>query len=722
MYNSALFSPASYAWGLQAICQVHRIPFAPNLVFQQISPPYTLISFQQAAQTIGLKSAIRHATVSELSHLPLPCLALLMPAPSLPTETENAPSDEQGLRSRTRSYRLALVLRCDGQKALYIAEGTQRPIAAPVENLARDYAGIVLLFARETETDRLDETGKAAKPAFGFRWFVPELLKHGRIWRDVLLASLAIQMLALATPIFTQIVIDKVIVHHTTSTLIVIAVALFMFMGFSACMSWVRQYLVLHTGNRIDAVLTARVFNHLLRLPASYFEHRPTGTLVARIQGVETIRSFISGAAVTLILDVPFLVIFLAVMFYYSALLTLITLGALILISVLSLALTPLLRERINQQFLLSARNQAFLTEYVAGIETVKSLQMEPRLNERFGEYLAAYLDASFKTRQLANTYNVAANALEQFLSLTILCVGAWLIMTSQSLTIGMLVAFQMFASRLSGPVLRMVGLWQEFQQAAIAAARLGDIMDAPPEPYSMLSAREGLARGRIEIRGLNFRYRESLPYLFRDLHITIEPGQCVAIMGASGSGKSTLAKLLQGFYQPTEGVIRIDGQDLRYLPANELRQLFGVVPQETVLFSGTIYDNLVLANPHASFEQVIQACKHAEIHATIEALPRGYQTEIGEHGMGLSGGQKQRIAIARALLKRPKILIFDEATANLDAPTAEQFAKTVNRIKGKVTTIFIAHRLPKGLQVDSVFVLGPHEPETGQGEKCGGA
>jgi ATP-binding cassette, subfamily B, bacterial HlyB/CyaB len=486
-----------------------------------------------------------------------------------------------------------------------------------------------------------------------------------------------------------------------------IAVGMLMFMLFSAGMTWVRQYLVLHTGNRIDAVLVSDAFKHLFKLPLPYFQHRPTGTLVARVQGVETIRSFLSGAAVTLLLDVPFLFIFLAVMVLYSWTLSLIVLAILTAIILLSAIVTPALRQRINHQFLMGARNQAFITEYVSGVETVKALQMEPRLNAKFGEYLASYLHANFRTRQLSNSYGVAANGLEQLLTLSVLCVGAWIVMSTNSMTIGMLVAFQMFASRLSAPLLRMVGLWQEFQQASIAVARLGDVMNAPAEPYSMIPSRIGAGRGEIELRELSFRYAENLPFLYRGFDLVIAPTQCTAIMGPSGCGKSTLAKLLQGLYQPSEGAICIDGYDIRHLAANELRQHFGVVPQETTLFSGTIYDNLVLGNPHASFEHVVQVCRLADIHDTIEHLPEGYQTVIGEHGAGLSGGQKQRIAIARALLKRPKILIFDEATSSLDPATSEHFARTVNKLKTKVTLIFIAHQLPKGLQVDRIVTLG---------------
>jgi len=564
-----------------------------------------------------------------------------------------------------------------------------------------------------TNASSCNSANQAPDKEFSFRWFVPELLKYKKIWSEVLLASLAIQLVGLAVPICTQIVIDKVVVHHTTSTLVVIGIALFIFLIFSAVMGWVRQYLVLHTGNRIDATLGHKVFSHLLDLPVRYYNNRPTGVVIARVHGVETIREFLAGGLVTLLLDFPFLIVFLAIMFWYSWQLSLIAVACLALISILSFFVTPIIRAKLNHQFMLGARNQAFLTEYVSGMETVKSLQMEPQLKQTFGNYLSTYLNASFDSRKLSITYNTAASTLDQLQTLAILCVGAWLVMHNTSFTIGMLVAFQMFSGRLSQPVMRLVGLWQEFQQADIAVKRLGDVMNAPAEPMTLIPTRANLSQTtNITVDSLGFRYTDpqnntELPWLYRNLSFNIQAGHCVVVMGPSGCGKSTLAKLLLGFYQPQEGTIKLNGQDINYLAANELRNHFGVVPQETVLFSGTIYDNLILANPHASFEQIIHACQLAEIHQAIEKLPQGYQTIVGEHGAGLSGGQKQRIAIARALLKQPKVLIFDEAVSNLDQQTAEHFAQTVNKLKGKVTILFITHQLPKGLNVDEAVILG---------------
>ncbi|HWV90932.1 MAG TPA: peptidase domain-containing ABC transporter [Burkholderiales bacterium] len=674
----------AFVWALDSLCRLHRVPFDAELVLKQFPPPYDLPTLLRAAQACGLKAGLAGTQGDALERLPLPCLGFVR---SVGSANDPAPPT------------VALLVRADRERLLYLLAGEEAPRTMARGQFAERFEDTVLLAAPAIAAP--DDPDGAQKRAFGFRWFVPELARHRAIWRDVLLASAAIQIVGLATPLFTQLVIDKVVVHQTQSTLIAIAAGLGIFLVFNAAITWMRQYLVLHTGNRVDAVLATQVFAHLFRLPLPYYEHRATGTTVARLQGVETIREFITGAAVSFVLDLPFLLIILAVMFIYSWQLSLIALGIVLLLTITSLVVTPLLREKLNKQFLLGARNQAFVTEYVSGVETVKSLQFEPLLERRYGDYLSTYLAASFGTRNLANTYNVVANALEQLMTLSILVAGALLVMRNDGFTIGMLVAFQMFAARMAQPMLRIAGLWQEFQQASIAVKRLGDIMNAPAEPHSLAPSRAPGGTGALELQALSFRYSERHPYLFRNVAFSLKPGELVLISGASGSGKSTLAKLLLGFYQPSDGRILLDGRDLAQLAANELRQTYGVVPQDTLLFSGTVYENVAMANPHARFDDIVTACRAAEMHDVIEKLPQGYQTPLGEHGIGLSGGQKQRLAIARALLKRPKVLIFDEATSNLDPATAESLARTINHLKGKATIVFIAHQVPPGLQID---------------------
>ena len=695
-------------WLLGSLAGLYRRPFDAELVLKRLAPPVDFPALIEALSDLNLNAGLTAWPEPDWSSVPLPAVVFVAePNPEAPSASEAVEVPPQA-----PALTPALILQHGEHTLAWVRPGQTQPETISVEALKARCAPVLLL-AAEAEPPVSDALSDAAPDApgrpsagaperkpFGFAWFVPELLRHKTLWRDVLLASLAIQLVGLA-PLFTQVIIDKVIAHHSESTLIVLGVALVVFMFFTSGMSWLRQYLILHTGARIDAVLGEKVMRHLLHLPLPYFEARPTGTLVARLNGVEQLREFISGAAVSLVLDLPFLLIFLAVMFAYSWQLTLIAVGILALIVIASLFMVPVFRARLDQQFLLGARNQAFLTEYLAGMATVKSLQLEPVVDKRYGNYLAQYLSAGFATRQAGNTYQVIASALEQVMTLSILIVGAWYVMQNVGLTVGMLVAFQMFASHMSQPVMRLVGLWQEFQQASVAVKRLGDILDMPQEPVTLTPQRAAGGAGRIEIRDVAFRYSERHPWLYRNLNLTLPPAKLTVLMGPSGCGKSTLAKLMQGFYFPQEGQITIDGRDIRSLAANELRAYFGVVPQETVLFSGPLYDNLVMAHPHAGFEEVIAACRAAEIHDVIEKLPQGYQTEIGERGTGLSGGQRQRIAIARALLKRPKVLIFDEAISNLDQQTAEHFAQTINRLKGKVTMIFITHQVPKGLQVD---------------------
>lgn len=707
-------SADAFGWLVGSLCSLHRIPFDAELLAQRYVPPHTPAQLQQALHELGI--ATRSLAARELKG---PAAAAIGQGSFAFAWLRPAGADG--------AAQPVLLVRAAADAVLAFPALAEVPLSMPAEEFAKRLVGPLIVTTRHVP-EPADADAVQSAPRFGFRWFAPELLKHKRIWRDVLAASAAIQLLALGMPLMTQAIIDKVVVHRTESTLIALAIGLAIFLLFSSALTWMRQRLILATGIRIDAVLSAAVFRHLVALPPRYFEHRPTGVIAARLNGIESIREFLASAAISLILDLPFLSVALAIMFSYSVSLTAIALGLLAAIVVASLVVAPVFQAKLNREFLLGARNQAFVTEYVAGIETVKSLQMEPVLQQRFGDYQAAHLAASFETKQVANTYNVIASTLEQALGLLILVVGAWIVMQPPAapeavFTVGMLVAFQMFASKLSQPIMRLVGLWQQFQQARLAVKRLADLMDAPTEPYRLLPARPTSApaapaetesrprsKALVEICHVAFRHADDRPFLYEDLNLTIHAGECIALMGPSGCGKSTLAKLLQGFYQPTRGAILIEGIDARYLSANELRATFGVVPQETVLFAGTLLDNLLLANPQASFADVVAACRMAEIHDVIERLPQGYQTEIGERGAGLSGGQRQRIAIARALLKQPKLLIFDEATSNLDQATAESFARTIDALRGRVAILFITHAPIGTLRFDRVIRLG--EPQ----------
>lgn len=559
--------------------------------------------------------------------------------------------------------------------------------------------GIQFLRAQSTDEN---------KESFGWKWFSREFFANKAAVREALVTSLVIQLISLAFPLATQAIVDKVITNQAENTLIVMGIGIGLFAFFSGALSWLRQKLLLRLANGIDARLAQQVFDRLVRLPLPFFEHRATGVIITRIHGVERVREFFAGAFLLVVLELPFMLIFLALMVSYSLALSGVVGAFLVVMLALSFTVGPMLRERANQQFQHGAKLQGFMTEHVAASETLKSLQLEPHVGKRFAEINHGYLGATLRTKELGNAYGSFMQLFEQLMNVSVLCLGAYLAMTTNSLTIGMLVAFQMFASRVSQPLLKLSGYWQELQQVRTAVAQLGDVMNTPTENYSPLASSLVAGQGRLQAERLGFRYSEDRPPLYEDFNFTLDPGEVVLITGPSGCGKSTLAKILQGLYTGYTGIVRIDGRDARSMSINELRANFGVVPQEAVLFAGTILDNLLMGAPGATLEQAVQACKMASIHADLENLPKGYQTEVGERGIGLSGGQRQRVAIARALLKRPKVLIFDESTSGLDEASAERVAETVNSLRGKVSILFISHKVPKSLRVDRHVELRP--------------
>lgn len=732
-------SSGDWVWLMDALHQLHQRPFDASLALRESPPPYFCHLLPDACAPVGLKLRSIAFSGKGFNGLTFPLVAFLKQVAGDTVRQEErsaadsaessgpsiAPSDDEGaaLRSDDASgggrcnVRPLLIVRGDADRALFFRAGCATPEMAPAADLLRliEPTGFLVRPLRG-----LEDLGdfESTPSAFGYRWFVPEILRHRHLWFEVLMASLLIQVAGLAVPLLTQLVLDKAVTHRAFSTLAAAAVGLSMFAAFSIAMSWARQYLVTHTGTRIDAVLGAQVFGRLIRLPLTWFEHRSTGTVAARLHGVETIREFLCGAAVTLILDLPFVMVFLAVMFWYSWQLSLLVTALLAAIVIASLVVAPTLRHRADRHFLASAQTQAVVTEHIAGIATIKSLQAEASVGRRFEDAFAASLQTGFETRRLSNTFGAVVSVLEHGMTIGVLVLGAALIMEQPGFTVGMLVAFQMFSSRLAQPVMRLSGLWQEAQQAAVAVRRLRDLMDCPAEPYSQDVKWERSLASSVAIHGLGFRYGPHLPWLFRGFDLLLRPGNVVVVTGPSGCGKSTLAALLLGFRRPEEGNILIDGKDARSLSANELRIFFGVVPQEPVLFSGTVLDNLLLADPGANFSDVVEACRAAEIHEFIEGLPEGYRSRIGERGAGLSGGQKQRIVIAQALLKRAPVLVFDEATSALDIETANHLACTINRLKPHVAILFIAHQVPGALEVSTTVRLN----QVAGGRSAGGS
>jgi len=571
--------------------------------------------------------------------------------------------------------------------------------ALPVSEFAGLWSGELVLITRRAQQ-------AAAAGHFGFGWFVAAMLRYRSLLVEVLVASFFIQLLALVTPLFFQVVIDKVLVHQGLSTLDVLAAGLLVVSVFEVTLGGLRTYVFSHTTNRIDVELGGRLYRHLLALPLAYFESRRVGDSVARVRELENIRNFITGAALTVVVDLVFTVVFLAVMYFYSPLLTLVVLATFPAYLLLSILVTPVLRARLQEKFNRGAENQAFLVETLSGMETLKASAVEPQSRRRWEEQLAAYVQASFRSANLGNIAGQSAGLINKLMTIMILWCGAHAVISGE-LSVGQLIAFNMFAARVSAPVLRLVQLWQDFQQASVSVRRLGDILNTPTEPVydRNRTALPGL-KGRIQFDNVSFSYQPQGREILRQLSLEISPGQVVGIVGRSGSGKSTLARLVQRLHVPDSGRVRIDGVDLAMVDVTWLRHQIGVVLQENVLFNRTIRENIALRDPGMPLEQVIRAARLAGAHNFILELSEGYDTLVGEQGSNLSGGQRQRIAIARALVTNPRILIFDEATSALDYESEQAVQENMAAITRGRTVIIIAHRLSALRHVDRVVVV----------------
>ncbi|SKA18499.1 ATP-binding cassette, subfamily B, HlyB/CyaB [Enhydrobacter aerosaccus] len=538
------------------------------------------------------------------------------------------------------------------------------------------------------------ERASGPERPFGLTWFIPSLVRFRKLLGEALIASLFLQLFALVTPLFTQVVIDKVLVHKGWSTLDVLVFGLVVVSIFEVLLSGMRAYVLAHTTNRIDVELGARLFRHLVNLPLAYFGARRVGDSVARVRELENIRQFLTGQALTIGLDVAFAGVFVAIMWFYSWQLTLMVMAAIPVWIGIVIVAAPLWRRRLNEKFDRGAENQAFLVENVSSIETVKAMAVEPQMQRGWEDKLAAYVGASFRVTKLAVIASHIIELTSKLLTAAILWVGAGLVIGGK-LTVGELVAINMLVGRVTGPILRMGQVWQDFQQIRISVARLGDILNTPSEPrYTASRATPPRVTGHIVFDHVSFRYRPDAREVLSDVSLDLPAGQVVGIVGRSGSGKSTLGRLVQRLYVPSSGRILIDGLDIGVVDPSWLRRQIGVVLQENLLFNRTIRENIALADPAAPIEAVMRVAQLAGAHDFILDLPEGYDSRIEERGANLSGGQRQRIAIARALMADPRILIFDEATSALDAESEEIVQKNMQAIVRGRTVLIIAHRL----------------------------
>lgn len=645
---------------------VHR--FAVN------GAAFTTSQILQALSQLDLKGKLVRCKRERLAHTPLPAIAI------------------------DRAGEYFIVARYEDGKVLIQAPDVPNAQVLTLEELETRWSGELILV-------RSDASLSDGLSRFDFTWFVPAVVKYRKLLGEVLLVSFVLQIFALLSPLFFQVVMDKVLVHRGLTTLDVIALGLLAILLFESLLSGLRTYVFTHTACRIDVELGKRLFEHLIALPLAYFQARRVGDSVARVRELENIRSFLTNNSITLVLDVLFSVVFIAVMFTYSSWLTLVVVASLPLYFLVSLLVTPLLRARLDQSFNRGAENQAFLVETINGIDTLKSMAVEPQIARRWDNQLAAYVSANFKTQNLSMFANESVALIGKLVTVGTLWLGARLVIEGE-LTVGQLIAFNMFAGRVSQPIMRLAQLWTSFQQTGVSIQRLGDILNSRTEANHANGSTLPPISGRIELDQVCFRYRPEGSEVLRDLSVKISAGEVIGVVGRSGSGKSTLTRLIQRLYSPERGRVLLDGTDLALADVSSLRRQIGVVLQDNMLFRRSVRDNIALSDPGASIEEVIRAATLAGAHEFVLELPEGYDTLVGEHGASLSGGQRQRIAIARALMTNPRILILDEATSALDYESERIIQQNMAQICQQRTVIIIAHRLSAVRHADRILVM----------------
>lgn len=569
-----------------------------------------------------------------------------------------------------------------------------------LDSIVNQWSGEIVLVTKRGEIAEKENR-------FGFQWFFSSARRYRKPLIHVLVTSLFVQLFALVTPLLFQVVVDKVLVHKTISTLEVVVCCLVVMNVFDICLQYLRSYALYHTASRIDVELGSQIFRQLFRLHLSYFESRPTGQTVARVREVETVRAFLTGQGLTSIVDMLFAVVFVAFLFTYSITLTIAVLCMVPLFILVVSAVRPLLREKIKQRFNRGAISQQFLVESIVGAPTLKAASVEPLVQQQWEERLAAYVQTSFQTVMLGNLGQLGIQFLNKTTTAVILFFGAEAVIAG-NMTVGQLIAFNMISNQLMAPILRLSQLWQDIQQVQISVDRLGDIFNEPGEEYSnsMEHLPQNQIKGALKLEGVTFRYRSGAPIVLDNVSLDIPPGQVIGVVGPSGSGKSTLTKIMQRMYIPEQGKVIIDGVDIAQVHPAWFRRQIGVVLQENLLFNRTIHENITLANPAMPRDRVISIAKLAGADEFIRDLPKGYDTQIQERGANLSGGQRQRIAIARALARNPRILIFDEATSALDYESEKRIQENMREIVKGRTVIIVAHRLAAVRDCDRIISM----------------
>ena len=666
---------------LQMVSQYFRMPFRREAIRKAIAnnhkdstKPVSLQLCGAIADFMGLKAQLVSVPAKAMNRLPTP----------------------------------ALIHWQDSMAVVYETSDARVVLGVPERGIVRQkMAEFLKNWGEQAQVLLLIKTAATPQQKFGLSWFLPSLNRHRTVLLEVLVASFFVQLFGLANPLMIQVIIDKVLVQNSIDTLQVLGIFLLLAAIFEAVLGTLRTYLFAEATNRIDLALGSEIIDHLLRLPLRYFDRHPVGELATRVNELENIRSFLTGTALTVVLDSVFSVIYIIVMFIYSWVLTLVSLSTIPLFASLSFIAAPIVRRQLREKAERNAETQSYLVEVLSGIQTVKAQNIELRTRWQWQEHYARYVSSGFKTIVTSTAAGSASNFLNQLSGLLVLWVGAYLVLKGE-LSLGQLIAFRIIAGYVTSPLLRLLQLWQNFQQTALSLERLSDIVDTPQEVTQ--ADRDNIPmppiQGAITYENVSFRFSASGSLQLDNINLAFPAQRVIGIVGMSGSGKSTLMKLLPRLYEPNAGRILIDGYDISKVELYSLRSQIGIIPQDTLLFDGTVLENIALTNPDATSEEVITAAKLAVAHDFIMNLPNGYKTRVGERGSALSGGQRQRIAIARTILQNPRLLILDEATSALDYNTERQVCTNlIQAFRGR-TMFIITHRLSTIQQADEIVLM----------------